>query len=83
MIMIIKNIYTANGEGTLSIIHEDAGKKFSVENIVTKKGARTIALDDQTHVIYLPTAEFEAQDPNQKGRPKMKPGTFQVLVVGK
>jgi hypothetical protein len=54
-----------------------------LENIVTKRGARTIALDKQTHQIYLPTAEFEAADPAQKGRPKMKPGTFQVLVVGK
>ena len=79
-----KNIYTSNGEGTMTVIHEDAANKFSVvENIVTKRGARTIILDKKSHLIYLPTAEFEAQDPNQKGRPKMKPGTFQVLVVGK
>lgn len=79
-----KNIYTSNGEGTMTVIHEDNADKFSViENIPTKRGARTIALDNTSHLIYLPTAEFEAQDPNQKGRPKMKPGTFQVLVVGK
>lgn len=78
-----KNIYTSNGEGTMTVIHEDNANKFSVlENIVTKRGARTIILDKKSHLIYLPTAEFEAQDPNQKGRPKMKPGTFQVLVVG-
>ena len=79
-----KNIYTSNGEGTMTVIHEDNADKFSViENIPTKRGARTIALDNTSHLIYLPTAEFEEQDPNQKGRPKMKPGTFQVLVVGK
>ena len=79
-----KNIYTSNGEGTMTVIHEDNANKFSVlENIVTKRGARTIILDKKSHLIYLPTAEFEAQDPNQKGRPKIKPGTFQVLVVGK
>ena len=79
-----KNIYTSNGEGTMTVIHEDNANKFSMlENIVTKRGARTIILDKKSHLIYLPTAEFEAQDPNQKGRPKMKPGTFQVLVVGK
>lgn len=79
-----KNIYTSNGEGTMTVIHEDNADKFSViENVPTKRGARTIALDNTSHLIYLPTAEFEAQDPNQKGRPKMKPGTFQVLVVGK
>ncbi|MBL0200277.1 MAG: YncE family protein [Chitinophagaceae bacterium] len=79
-----KNIYTSNGEGTITVIHEETAAKFTVlETVPTKRGARTIALDNQTHLIYLPTAEFEAQDPNQKGRPKMKPGTFQVLVVGK
>jgi len=77
------NIYTSNGEGTLTVIHEDNADKYSVTgNIPTKRGARTIALDQQTHLIYLPTAEFEAADPNQKTRPKMIPGTFQVLVLG-
>ena len=79
-----KNIYTSNGEGTMTVIHEENANKFVVlENIITKKSARTIALDRQSHLIYLPAAEFEAQEPGQKGRPKMKPGTFQVLVVGK
>ena len=81
----IKNIYTSNGsDGTMTVIHEESADRYTVlENVPTKRGARTIALDEQTHLIYLPTAEFEAADPNQKGRPKMKPGTFQVLVVGK
>ena len=79
-----KNIYTSNGEGTITVIHEETAAKFTViETIPTKKGARTIALDNTSHLVYMPTAEFEAADPNQKGRPKMKPGTFQVLVVGK
>ncbi len=79
-----KTIYTANGEGTITVIQEENTAKFSlVENAITKKGARTITLDNQTHLLYLPTADFEQADPNQKGRPKMKSGTFQVLVVGK
>ena len=79
-----KNIYTANGEGTLTIIHEDDADHYTVlENLPTKKGARTIALDKQTHFIYLPTAEFEAIEPGQKGRPKMKMGSFQVLQIGR
>jgi DNA-binding beta-propeller fold protein YncE len=79
-----KNIYTSNGEGTMTVIHEGNADKFTIlENIPTKRGARTIALDNRSHLVYMPTAEFEAADPNQKGRPKMKPGTFQVLVVGK
>jgi YVTN family beta-propeller protein len=77
-----KNIYTSNGDGTLTVIHEESAAKFIIlENVVTKKGARTLILDKQTHLLYLPTAEFEPAEPNQKGRPKMIPGTFQVLVV--
>lgn len=79
-----KTIYTSNGEGTITVIQEKSADKYVVlENFQTKKGARTITLDKQTHLLYLPTADFEAADTNQKGRPKMKPGTFQVLVVGK
>jgi len=79
-----KNVYTANGDGTITVVHEDAADKFTItENAVTKKSARTIAIDKTTGLLYLPAAEFEAMEPGQKGRPKMKAGTFQVLVVGK
>jgi len=80
-----KTIYTANGaDGTLSVIHEESAAKFVlVENVPTKKSARTITLDNATHLIYLPAAELEPMEPGQKGRPKMKAGSFQVLVVGK
>lgn len=78
-----KNIYTSNGEGTITVIHEDNANKYTVlQNVVTKRGARTIALDQKTHLLYLPTAEFEPLGTGQKGRPKMIPGSFQVLVVG-
>jgi hypothetical protein len=36
----------------------------TIATVTTKRGARTIAVDEQTHLIYLPTAEFEAPDPN-------------------
>jgi YVTN family beta-propeller protein len=81
---VTKNIFTSNGEGTMTVIHEDNADKYTVvENVVTKKGARTLTLDYATHLIYLPTAEFEPMAAGQQGRPKMKAGTFQVLVVGK
>ncbi len=80
----LKNIYTSNGEGSMTVIHEDNANKYKViDNVATKKGARTITLDPATHLLYLPTAEFETLAPGQQGRPKMIPGTFQVLVVGK
>lgn len=79
-----KNIYTANGEGTIMVIHESSANKFAViDNVATKKSARTIALDPSTHKLYLPAAEFEPQAAGEKGRPKMKAGTFQILVAGR
>ncbi|MEO6229479.1 MAG: YncE family protein [Ferruginibacter sp.] len=77
-----KNIYTANGaDATLTVIKEVAADKYQVlENIETKKGARTITLDAASHKLYLPTADMLPMEPGQKGRPKLKPGTFQVLV---
>ena len=80
-----KNIYTSNGEGTMSVFNEKSADKLeAVATVTTKRGARTITIDAQTHWIYLPTADFENPDPNiPNARPKMIPGTFQVLVVGK
>jgi YVTN family beta-propeller protein len=78
-----KNIFTSNGEGTMTIYHEKTADDFEmVATVTTKRGARTITADQQTHLVYLPTAEFEAQSNPSQGRPRMIPGTFQVLVVG-
>jgi len=83
-----KNIFTSNGEGTMSVFYEKTADEFvAVATVATKRGARTITVDDQTHLIYLPTADFEHPDPNApkdapRQRPKMIPGTFQVLVLG-
>jgi len=80
-----KNIYTSNGEGTMSVFNEKSADKLeAVATVTTKRGARTIVIDEQTHWVYLPTADFEKPDPNTPtARPRMIPGTFQVLVIGK
>ena len=78
-----KRIYTANGEGTISVIQQENSDSYRLlTEIKTKKGARTIAIDQNTHQLYLPTAEFDPKQLNEKGRPKMKEGTFQILVLG-
>ena len=78
-----KTIYTANGEGSISVIQQEDSDHYRLQpEIKTKKGARTITIDQNTHQLYLPTAEFDPKELNEKGRPKMKEGTFQVLVVG-
>ena len=38
--------FSSNGDGTLTVIHEDSPTQFSVvENMTTERGARTMALD--------------------------------------
>ena len=79
-----KNIFTSNGDGTMSVFHETSADNIEVvATVTTKRGARTITTDPSTHLLYLPTADFEKPDPNApNARPKMIPGSFQVLVVG-
>ena len=73
--------FAACGDGTIAVVKETSPGKFEVtQTIKTKPGARTITVDPSTHKLYLPTAEFEPAD--QGTRPKMKPGTFQILVIG-
>lgn len=75
-------IYTSNGEGNISVIHEKSANQFTaLKNITTKKGARTLALDNSTHILYLPTADFDDKEKDARGRPKIKEESFQVLVV--
>src|SRR5258705_7463415 len=71
-----KNIFTSNGDGTMSVFNERSADKIeSIGTATTKRGARTITVDQQTHLIYLPTADFELADPaNPNARPRMKPG---------
>jgi YVTN family beta-propeller protein len=80
-----KLILTSNGAAaTMTVIKEYGANNFKViENAVTKKGARTICVDETTHKAYLPTADYEPQAAGQTGRPKMINGSFQVIVMEK
>jgi YVTN family beta-propeller protein len=83
----LKLAYASNNEGTISVIKEISANKFVfVENIQTEKGARTIGIDVLTHHLFLPTAKLEAVAPtatNANPRPRMVPGTFHIIEVGK
>jgi hypothetical protein len=75
--------FASNGEGTLTVVHEDSPDKFTVvENVPTKRSARTMALDEKTHSIFLAAADLEPPPPGER-RPRMKPGSFVILVVGR
>ena len=73
--------YSSNGDGTLTVVQQTAGKWDVVENVATERGARTIAVDEKTHKLFLPTAQTA---PSQgAGRATYLPDSFKVLVVGK
>jgi YVTN family beta-propeller protein len=62
-------IFNSNGEGTITVVHQDTPDKYSVvETVTTLPRAKTMAFDSSTHQLFLSTA----QD-----------GQFEVLVVGK
>jgi YVTN family beta-propeller protein len=78
----LKTVFTSNGSGTMSIIIGNNKGEFNLsQTLNTKKGARTICIDPSTHIVYSPTAEFEAQEANDRSRPKMIAGSFQILVI--
>jgi len=73
-----KRIFSSNGEGTIAVVQQESADKYTVvENFVTQRGARTIALDKTTHHFYVSTGEYEPGE----GRRPVKPGTFVVLEI--
>lgn len=78
-----QTVFTANGEGNLSIVRENDPDHYTVlPALATQSGARTLALDPATHRLYLPTARFGAAPAgNPHARPVAIEGTFVVLVA--
>jgi YVTN family beta-propeller protein len=62
-------IFNSNGEGTVTVIHQESPDKYSIaETVKTLPRAKTSVLDPKTHKLFLSTTES---------------GQFEVLVVGK
>jgi DNA-binding beta-propeller fold protein YncE len=70
--------------GTLTVVQEESPDKFSVlQTVTTQLGARTIALDEKTGRVFIPTARFGPMPTDGSSHhPPIIPGTFTVLVVG-
>jgi DNA-binding beta-propeller fold protein YncE len=80
--------FASNGDGTLTVVHEDSPDKFSVvENATTQRGARTMSVDTKTHRVYLVSAEFGPPPPatpeRPRPRPSIVPGSFTLIVMEK
>ena len=80
--------FSSNGDGTLTIVREASSGNYEVvENITTQFRAKTMAVDQKTHNLYIPAAQFEqSKEPAKEGtrqQPAMVKGSFEILVVGK
>jgi DNA-binding beta-propeller fold protein YncE len=72
--------FASCADGSLAVARETSAGKFEiVQTVKTPLGARTMGVDPKTHMIYLPTSEFEAAAAGT--RPRSKPGTFMIVVV--
>lgn len=79
--------FASCGDGTTTIVKEETPQKLTVvQTLKTERGARTIALDPQTHRIYLPTAKFQPTPSPAPGappgRPMIVPNSLKLLVYG-
>jgi YVTN family beta-propeller protein len=83
----LKLAFSSNGaDGTLTVVHEDDADHYSVaQNVQTLEGAKTMALDEKTHRVYLVSSKFApaeaATADNPHPHPTVIPGTFEVLVA--
>src|SRR6476661_7496089 len=80
-------VFASCGEGVTNIVKEETPEKLrAVQTLKTERGARTMALDPETHRIYLPTAQFQpppSPSPGASpGRPSVVPNTLKLLVYG-
>jgi DNA-binding beta-propeller fold protein YncE len=84
-----QNAFASNGDGTLTVIHEDSPSAFRVvETVQTMRGARTMALDPRSHRVYVVSAQFgptpaTATADNPRRRPPIVPGSFTVLELSR
>ena len=72
-------VFASCGEGKVTVVRESP--LGVIDNVPTKRSARTCAVDSRTHEVFLPAADTEPAAAGE--RPKMIPGTFGVLVVSK
>ena len=79
----LNDFFASCGEGVLTVVHQDSADKYTVvENVPTKRSARTMGLDLKTHNIFMPAADFDPPAPGER-RGKMKADSFVIVVVAK
>jgi DNA-binding beta-propeller fold protein YncE len=69
-------VYASNKDGTLDVFREESPVRFTpLGRLPTVSGAKTMALDQQTHRVYLPSAHDNTANGGTRGE-------MYILVVG-
>jgi len=79
-------VFSANADGTLSVIKEDAPARFiPVQTVATEPGARIMTFDSDRQQLYLLSSKFgqrtEPTSEELQFRPTPVPGSAVVLVI--
>jgi DNA-binding beta-propeller fold protein YncE len=80
-----KLVAASTREGTIHVFHEDSPDKFSwIETIRTEFGAKTMALDPETHRFYTDTSDFDTPSAATPQQPNPQaaaiPGSLHLLI---
>ncbi|MGA1983839.1 MAG: YncE family protein [Acidobacteriaceae bacterium] len=73
--------FASTGDGKLTVATDTGGKWTVAQTVTTPVSARTMGMDPATHRIYLAAAETEP-GAAPGARPRIKPDTFMIVVVG-
>ncbi|KAF3996594.1 YncE family protein [Glaciimonas immobilis] len=81
-----KLIFVSNGSGALTVVHQETPDRYTVKtNLPTQKGAKTLALNPDTHTVYLVGAQFSPAPAVTANAPHPRPSviadTVNVMVV--
>jgi DNA-binding beta-propeller fold protein YncE len=75
-------LFCSTRQGMIHVFHEDSPSKLSeVGTIKTEYGAKTMAMDPNTHNLILVTADFTTASP--KAERRATKGTAHVLIYGR
>jgi DNA-binding beta-propeller fold protein YncE len=77
-----RRIFTSNRDGTLSVLREVTPDRYeTLQTLATQPGARTLAMDEKTGRIFMPTARTKEASAGGAAAPIL-PQTFVLLVAG-
>jgi YVTN family beta-propeller protein len=76
--------FSSQGDGTLTIVQATDDRYSVQQSVTTRRGARTMTIDPNSHHIFVVTSDFDEAVANGSSRPRrtMRPGTFTMMVVG-